>query len=177
MSRTPLTIHEAAEMIGVSDRTIRRMLDAGQLQEASRDSRNRIYLTPESLDTAAVAMGRKKASREEVREIAPTLNSQSAAIEQAIHTFTELLHEREQRIEARDRRIYELQQELARYEAERRYLPLQTARVEQLEQELAAARATIERLNGAAPAMTPGQVSEQPVQPSLMGRIRRLFGQ
>jgi excisionase family DNA binding protein len=168
MTKTPLTIQEAAESLVVSDRTIRRMLDAGQLIEASRDSRNRIYITPESLDAAAVALGRKKASREELREIAPTLNSQAAALEQAIGTFGDMLRER-------DQRIYDLQQQVAQLEAERRYLPLQTARVEQLEQSLAEAQAEIERLN-AAPDMTPGQVTEQR-KPSLFERVaRRMLG-
>ncbi len=169
MTKEPLTIQEAAELLTVSERTIRRMLDAGQLAEASRDSRNRIYITPESLDAAAVALGRKKASREEVREIAPTLNSQSAALETAINTFSEMVRER-------DQRIYELQHDVARLEAERRYLPLQTARVEQLERELAEALAEIERMR-AAPGMTPGQVTEQAPAPTLWGRIRRKLGQ
>jgi excisionase family DNA binding protein len=169
MTKEPLTIQEAAELLTVSERTIRRMLDAGQLAEASRDSRNRIYITPESLDAAAVALGRKKASREEVREIAPTLNSQSAALETAINTFSEMVRER-------DQRIYELQHDVARLEAERRYLPLQTARVEQLERELAEALAEIERMR-AALGMTPGQVTEQAPAPTLWRRIRRKLGQ
>ena len=169
MTKTPLTIQEAAESLTVSERTIRRMLDAGQLVEARRDSRNRIYITPESLDAAAVALGRKKASREEVREIAPTLNSQAAALEQAISTFGDMLRER-------DQRIYDLQQHVAQLEAERRYLPLQTARVEQLESALAEAQAEIERLN-AAPVMTSEHVSEQPKSSAFVRAIRRLLGQ
>ena len=176
MTKTPLTIQEAAELLTVSERTIRRMLDAGQLEEASRDARNRIYITPESLDAAAVALGRKKASREEVREIAPTLNSQSAAIEQAITTFSEMLRERDQRLQERDQRIYELQQEVARLEAERRYLPLQSARVEQLERELSEARAEAERTRAALD-MTPEHASEQAPPSSFWDRIRRLLGQ
>ena len=35
-------------MLSVSDKTARRMLDDGILQEASRDTRGRMLITPES---------------------------------------------------------------------------------------------------------------------------------
>lgn len=144
MPKTPFTIAEASQVLGVSDKTIRRMLQTGQLKEQGRDAGNRILITQESIDAAAVAMGRKVTAREEVREIAPALNANAEASLAAVNAFAEMIRER-------DQRIFKLQQELAQLEAERKFLPLQQVRVDQLERELAEAQAKIAELQSLLP--------------------------
>lgn len=170
MPKTPLTIAEAAQILGVSDKTIRRMLQAGQLKEHSRDAGNRILIIQETIDAAAVAMGRKVTAREEVREIAPALNANAEASLAAVNAFAEMIRER-------DQRIFELQQELARLEAERKFLPLQQARVDQLERELAEAQAKIAELQNSSPFdQTSVQASTHKEEAESKGFWRRLFG-
>jgi excisionase family DNA binding protein len=170
MPKTPLTIAEAAQILGVSDKTIRRMIQSRQLKEHGRDAGNRILITQESIDAAAVAMGRKVTAREEVREIAPALNANAEASLAAVNAFAEMIRER-------DQRIFELQQELARLEAERKFLPLQQVRVEQLEHQLAEAEAKIAELQASQITdQTTGQESTQALDQEYKGFWRRLLG-
>jgi excisionase family DNA binding protein len=169
MPKTPFTIAEASQVLGVSDKTIRRMLQAGQLKEYGRDAGNRILITQESLDAAAVAMGRKVTAREEVREIAPALNANAEASLAAVNAFAEMIRER-------DQRIFELQQELARLEAERKFLPLQQARVDQLERELAEAQTKVADLQALLHSdQAPVQDASQEKELGNKGFWRRLF--
>lgn len=169
MVQTPLTIQEAADLLRVSDKTVRRMLDDGSLQEASRDMRGRILITRESLEAAAARSKRTKDSGGETREIAPAPD-----VAMAVSTFAEMVRER-------DQRIYELTDEIADLRAEQRVRTMQAeaaqARVQQLEQELAAANEELAELWAAlaTPEDTPGQVSNQ-AEGSLMAQIRRRVG-
>jgi Helix-turn-helix domain len=49
-NRPPLTIEEAIDSLGVSDKTVRRMLKAGILQEQERDPKGRILISALSVD-------------------------------------------------------------------------------------------------------------------------------
>lgn len=169
MLQTPLTIQEAADLLSVSDKTVRRMLDDGILQEASRDTRGRILITPESLEAAAARSKRTKGSGQETREAAP---APDVAI--AVSTFAEMVRER-------DQHIYELTNEIADLRAGQRALTMQAeaaqARVQQLEQELAAANKELAELWAAlaAPEHPPDQSSNR-AEGSLIAQIRRRIG-
>ncbi len=116
MNRPPYTVPEAMQVLGVADKTIRRMLAAGQLREAGRDAGNRILIDPDTVEAAAVQLGRKVTARQEVREIAPAINANAEASLAAINAFTHV-------VEQQNQRIFELQQELAEMRAAQRYLP------------------------------------------------------
>lgn len=116
MSRPPYTVPEAMQVLGVADKTIRRMLAAGQLREAGRDAGNRILIDPETVEGMAVQLGRKVTARQEVREIAPAINANAEASLAAINAFAQV-------VEQQNQRIFELQQELAEARAARKYLP------------------------------------------------------
>src|SRR5919199_540601 len=55
-NRPPLTIDEAIDTLGVSDKTVRRMLKAGILQEQERDPKGRILISALSVDQAATRL-------------------------------------------------------------------------------------------------------------------------
>ena len=49
MRETPYTIKEAADVLQVSDKTIRRMIDRGELVEERRDEQGRILISAASV--------------------------------------------------------------------------------------------------------------------------------
>ena len=173
MAQTPLTIQDAAELLGVSDKTVRRMLDDSSLQEAGRDTRGRILITPESLE-AALHSRRAKIPREEAREITPASNANTDVSLAAVGALTEMVRER-------DQRIYELTNEIGQLRAEQQVLTMQVeaaqARVRQVEGELATANEEITQLWAAlsAPDELPDQLSNE-AEGSILGKIRRRIG-
>jgi excisionase family DNA binding protein len=131
--REPYTINEATRILAVSDKTIRRMLKAGVLKEHSREG-VRILIDPDSVDQAAVALGRADIRGQDVRrELAPTMNNLSEMV-MGLHDM----------IFRQNERISELSRELGRMEAERELYPRIAAererRIEQLEGELSQTR-------------------------------------
>ncbi len=167
MTRPPYTVPEAMQVLGVADKTIRRMLAAGQLREAGRDAGNRILIDPDSVDAAAVQLGRKVTARQEVREIAPAINANAEASLAAINAFTQV-------VEQQNQRIFELQQELAEMRAAQRYLPgpervqALEGEVQRLQEENARLQTVIDQTKDQA---TSQQQNEQPS--GFFSRFRR----
>ncbi len=168
MSRPPYTVPEAMQVLGVADKTIRRMLAAGQLREAGRDAGNRILIDPETVEGMAVQLGRKVTARQEVREIAPAINANAEASLAAINAFAQV-------VEQQNQRIFDLQQELAELRAAQRYLP-GPGRVQELEadiQRLKAENAQLQQQLDQTRAQPTTQATDQPPAGILAGLFRR----
>ncbi len=160
------------QVLGVADKTIRRMLAASQLREAGRDAGNRILIDPDSVDAAAVQLGRKVTARQEVREIAPAINANAEASLAAINAFTHV-------VEQQNQRIFELQQELADLRAQQRYLP-GPERIRELEAEVQRLKDENAKLQQPAVQTTDQpstQPADQPLSGILGGIFRRMRGQ
>lgn len=91
-----LTIAEAIDFLGVADKTVRRMIDAGELVEHERDSRGRIYLTPASLNAAAERLAHQRGDTE--RESSIVLASQAAIMDRALERHSVIVQEQHERI-------------------------------------------------------------------------------
>ncbi len=175
MARPPLTVQETMQALAVSDSTVRRMLKAGQLTEAGRDAAGRILIDPQSVDAAAVGLGRAELAGAEVRrEIVPRLDSLATEFGALVAM-----------IERQQETIADLSQQLGAAQAEARLLPVRAELAEQqavvLQQELEGTRraldeaqAEIERLQ-AQPAYAPDQAPRQPEYSLLQRSLRRLL--
>src|SRR4051794_12322136 len=163
----PLTIPEAADALAVSDKTIRRMLKAGILEEQTRDAAGRILITARSIEVGAAQLGRKaigwpeQPTSEHRPAASPAQDIEETTLAQPLQMLRDIL---EGQLRERDRRIEELQGELADVRAAQKYLPLleeaERARVATLERELADTRATLARLQvGGEPVQTTDHVS------------------
>jgi hypothetical protein len=112
MAREPLTIPEVLKLLAISDRTVRRMLNAGVLKEQGRDPKGRILIDPVSVDQAAIALGRTEVAGAEVkRDLAPTMNNLSEMV-MGMHEM--ILRQNEQMMELA-RRLGEAQAEARLY--------------------------------------------------------------
>ncbi len=183
MARQPLTIEETRRALGVSDSSVRRMLRAGLLKEAGRQAGGRILVDAQSVEAAAVQLGRAELAGSEVRrELGPSVS----AMAETINALLQRLSEQEERMQARDQRLIELAEQLGQARAEARLLPqvndhLQQ-RAEALEgelnrttQELHDAQARIEALEQQL-AQAGEQATKQPAEGKKPGLFDRLFG-
>jgi septal ring factor EnvC (AmiA/AmiB activator) len=168
MTRNSYTIQETIKALGISDSTVRRMLTAGVLKEAGRDARGRVLIDAQSVDAAAVALGRTALTGSEVRrEIAPTLNGLAEMVS-ALH----------QSIQEKDNRMIRLAEELGEARAEARRLPIVERELEETRDELDEARREISELKAAllAFAHAGDEVTKQDDISSTRARLRRLLG-
>ncbi len=175
-ARPPLTVQETMQALAVSDSTVRRMLKAGQLVESGRDDAGRILIDPQSVDAAAVGLGRAELAGAEVRrEIVPRLDTLATEFGALLAT-----------IERQQETIQDLARQLGEAQAEARLLPARAELAEQratlLQQELEgtrraldAAQAEIERLRAQPPAYAPDQAPRQPEYSLLQRGLRRLL--
>ncbi len=154
----PLLIEETIEALGISDKTIRRMLKEGILQEQERDARGRILISPASI--AAVAQQLEERRSDEGRTAGFALAAQADALSSTVDRFTQMIDER-------DLVIRSLTEEVATLRAERRLLP-PLERVHELEQRIAELEA---QLSASARPMT-----DQAPEGTSKGWFARLFG-
>ncbi len=120
MAKQPLTIEETRRALGVSDSSVRRMLRAGLLKEAGRQPGGRILVDAQSVEAAAVQIGRAELAGSEVRrELGPSVS----AMAETINALLQRLSEQEERMQARDQRLVELAEQLGQARAEARLLP------------------------------------------------------
>ncbi len=160
VTNRPLSIAEAINVLGCSEKTVRRMLKDGMLHEHSRDPRGRILITPESIAAAAEQLAERRHADEHAATPQPiVLASQTASLDRTIERLTSMLDER-------DRIIREQTDELATLRAERKYLPA-PGRVQELEQEVTRLSAQL--------AERDRPVIDQPAHPTRKGWIARLF--
>jgi hypothetical protein len=177
MDREPLTIHEATESLGVSDKTIRRMLDTGILKEHSRDPRGRILIDPRTIDAAAVQLGRKKiaSDTQAFEAMAPSIN----AITEATRATQEIVTALVEAMREKDRQMLAQAEEIGRLKAERQLLPAQAEvaqeRIAELERRNAEQQAELERLRSQLSEVVqpPDQVANQPEEGSTIGKFWR----
>src|SRR5918997_3037487 len=105
----PLTIDEAIEALGVSDKTVRRMLKEGMLVEQDRDARGRILISPASIATVAQQLEERRGADEGRANFA--LAAHADALSSTIDRFTAMIDERDQLIRERDHMIRQLTEE------------------------------------------------------------------
>src|SRR5919202_5652364 len=122
-NRPPLTIEEAIDTLGVSDKTVRRMLKAGILQEQERDPKGRILLSALSIDQAATRLTEQRKHDGHSEWLPAQAVAQTTALERAVETLTGMLERREDMIDELQRLIRQQDHELAELRAERKYLP------------------------------------------------------
>ncbi len=173
-TRPALTINETCRALGVSDSTVRRMLTAGQLREQAREPGGRILIDPDSVDAAAVSLGRAELAGSDVRrELAPSMNMLAEVVSDLTST-----------IQSQQNKITELAMALGEARAEVRLLPKQADAAEQraasLEAELARARADLETARRELDAFrggaySPAEAPKQPKVDSLRARIGKLL--
>ncbi len=173
-SRPPLNINETCKILGVSDSTVRRMLTGGQLREQARDPGGRILMDPDSVDAAAVSLGRAELAGGEVRrELAPTMTMLAEVVSDLTST-----------IQQQQNKITELALALGEARAEVRLLPQRAdaaeeratalqAELDRTRTDLEAARRDLDAFRTGAYA--PGDTPKQPEQTSLRARIGRLL--
>jgi DNA repair exonuclease SbcCD ATPase subunit len=161
-----LTIEETIEALGISDKTVRRMLKEGILHEQERDSRGRILISPASIAAVAEQLQERRSEKDDTTPPALVLATQAAGFERAIEAFDRVLQDREQAIRERDQEIRRLLEENAELRAERKYLPA-PSRVQDLEQENAKLRSEL--------AARSGTMTDQRAKPAPQGWLRRLF--
>lgn len=183
MAKQPLTIEETRRALGVSDSSVRRMLRAGLLKEAGRQPGGRILVDPQSVEAAAVQLGRAELAGSEVRrELGPSM----AAMTDTINALLQRLAEQEERIQAREQRLIDLAEQLGQARAEARLLPqvndqlqrqTQTleSQLQSTSQELQDAQARIAALEQQL-AQAGEQVTSQPSEGKKPGFLDRLFG-
>ncbi len=173
-TRPPLTINETCKALGVSDSTVRRMLTAGQLREQAREPGGRILIDPDSVDAAAVGLGRAELAGGEVRrELAPSMTMLAEVVSDLTST-----------IQSQQHKITELAMALGEARAEVRLLPKQAEAAEQraasLEAELERTRADLETARRELDtfrrgAYSQGEATKQDASPSLRTRITRML--
>lgn len=113
MTNQPLTIEDTINVLGVSDKTVRRMLKDGLLVEHSRDARGRVLVDPSSITRAAEQIAARKGDTDRQHEI--QLASQSETLNTTIQRFTEMVNDR-------DDTILRLTEEVAILRTERQYM-------------------------------------------------------
>jgi len=134
--RAPLTIQETMLALGVSEKTVRRLLKRGELEEHSR-LLNRVLITAESIERVASQSGRPPAEPVQGATVMQAM-PQPSELQQVSATFADLLREK-------DERIYALQRQVADLEAQQKYLPsltdIERAELDRLRQEIESLRA------------------------------------
>jgi excisionase family DNA binding protein len=112
MTDRPLTIEEATKFLEVSDKTIRRMLERGMLQEQERD-RGRIVITAASLNAAAEQLAHERGQADQEAQL--ILASQAALLnlERERHAVE---------LRAKEERINELVAEVATLKTDQKYM-------------------------------------------------------
>ncbi len=183
MAKQPLTIEETRRALGVSDSSVRRMLRAGLLKEAGRQPGGRILVDAQSVEAAAVQLGRAELAGSEVRrELGPSVS----AMAETINALLQRLSEQEERMQARDQRLVEVAEQLGQARAEARLLPqvndqLQR-RTETLETELDRASRELQEAQTRIAALEQQlaqageQVTNQAPEGKKTGFLDRLFG-
>ncbi len=174
MAAHSLTVQETCKRLGISDSTCRRLLRNGVLKEAGRDAGNRILIDAQSVDAAAVAMGRADLAGSEVRrEVSTSLARLDDTVADTVASLAEI-------IKTQEDRLIELAQELGAAKAENRMITMQSEPTKQhiaaLEQELIEARRTIADLQTNRLGDIPGaKATSQREQASMISRIRKAF--
>lgn len=156
----PLTIAEVVTSLGISEKSVRRMLKAGQLHEHGRDDRGRILITPDSISAAAEQLAERHHDTAMPAASPIVLASQTTSLDRHIERLTTML-------EDRDARINKLIEEVTELKTAQRYLPA-PGRVQELEQEVTNLRAQL--------AARDRPMTDQPSQPIRKGWIARLLG-
>ncbi len=112
MTDRPLTIEEATKFLEVSDKTIRRMLERGMLQEQERD-RGRIVITAASLNAAAEQLAHERGQADQEAQL--ILASQAALLnlERERHAVE---------LRAKEERINDLVAEVATLKTDQKYM-------------------------------------------------------
>ncbi len=166
MRTEPYTVKEAADVLHVSDKTIRRMIDRGKLKEQGKDEHGRILISAASIEAVGLVSNvsrqeSKAESSQPVEVFLPTILEQDTAGSSTVQQLALVLMEQ-------SRLIAELGERAGRAEeraeqAEERAEQAEE-RATQLEQELAQARAEVSRQeNTPQPEPTPQPV-EQPAK-------------
>jgi len=155
-----LNIAETIKALGISEKTVRRMLKDGMLHEHSRDPRGRILITPESIAAVAEQLAERHQSDQPVASPAPiVLASQTASLDRHIERLASM-------VDDRDEEIRKLERENAELRTAQKYLPA-PGRVQELEQEVTNLRRQLAERDR--PSI------DQPMQPMRKGWIARLF--
>jgi hypothetical protein len=154
----PLTIDETIEALGISDKTVRRMLKEGLLVEQERDTRGRILIAPDSIAHVAQQLEERRGHDEGRGNFA--LAAHADALSSTVDRFTAMIDER-------DALIRSLTEEVATLRAERRLLA-PPERVRELEQRIVELEAQI--------AANARPMTDQGAQSTRKGWIARLFG-
>jgi chromosome segregation ATPase len=147
MAKLPLTIQETVQALGVSESTVRRMLTEKILEEHSRGPKGRILIKPESVEAAAIALGRQQILGSELRrELAPSMT----ALAEAVQALITRMQDQEDRIREKDAQLLRLAEQLGEARAEARLLPVRAEHAEQraalLERQVDDLRSEVERI-------------------------------
>jgi hypothetical protein len=137
MRTEPYTVKEAADVLHVSDKTIRRMIDRGNLKEQGKDEHGRILISAVSVDAVGqvskVSRQESKAeSRQPVEVFLPTVLEQDTASSSTVQQLALVLMEQskliaelgeragraEERADQAEERATQLEQELQEAHAE-----------------------------------------------------------
>lgn len=168
MTSRPLSIAETIKALGVSEKTIRRMLKDGMLHEHSRDPRGRILITPESIAAAAEQLAERHQADNPTPAASPiVLASQTTSIERVNAGLLDQLREAQQYAREQVDEIRRLERENVELRTAQKLLP-SPGRVQELEQEVANLRAQL--------AERDRPMTDQPTQPTIKGWIARLLG-
>lgn len=168
MDGRTLTIPEAMTALGVSDKTIRRLLKRGDLDQAGTQA-GRILITAESVARVGQQVGRIADEPDEPEpgyQMVPArqyemLQATAGSLAQTVHN--QAVH------------IEQLQATIERLQAEQR-----TGDTQALRQELDSLRTemheAIERLQGPEARLDTGLASQPEKKPGLVQRVRERFG-
>ena len=158
----PYTIKEASEALGVSDKTIRRWLDRGELEEHSRDEQGRILITAESIAAAQTRHGHppRHESNPDVQALVP-----------AIEAFGDIGTALAQALRDRDDRLIELAEQVGRLELQ---LEQERAENERLRHQVEALQQPVPMSKDTA--QTDDQVSRPPERGLLLRKVLRRLG-
>lgn len=158
MTNQPLTIEETIKALGVSDKTVRRMLKDGLLVEHSRDARGRVLVDTSSITRAAEQIAVRKGDTDRQHEI--QLASQSEALNTTIQRFTEMVNDR-------DESILRLTEEVAILRTERQYM-VSHDQARELERKIMELELRLEA--------SQRPETDRPAEPRRPGFLARLFG-
>lgn len=154
--------------IGCSEKSVRRMLKAGQLHEHSRGEKGRILITADSVARTAEQLAERHQGDTPAPAASPiVLASQTASIERVNAGLLEQLREAEQYARDQVEEIRRLERENVELKTAQKYLP-EPGRVQELEQEVTRLRAKLDQADRPS--------NDQPPQPARKGWIARLFG-
>jgi len=158
-SDRPRTIEETIKLLGVSEKTVRRMLAGSILHEQERDPRGRILISVESIAAAAEQLQERRREPDESQPADIILASQAATFDRTIERLTQMIDDREAELR-------NMTTELATLRAEQRYLPA-PGRMAELEQENATLKAELTVMR---------ELTDHAKQGISKGWIRRIFG-